>query len=79
MKLIELLKLITIFALLPLLARFKSSDMQKLKVKASECTWNVSASCRKQASPPVFSFGLLNVLLEESKPFSGKSHIALLT
>lgn len=37
-----------------LLARFKSSDMQRLKVEASECNRNVSASCPKQAPPPVF-------------------------
>lgn len=54
MKLVELPMLITPISLLPLLARFKSSDMQRLKVEASECNRNVSASCPKQAPPPVF-------------------------
>lgn len=54
MKLVDLPMLITLISLLPLLARFKSSDMQRLKVEASECKRSVSASCPKQAPPPVF-------------------------
>jgi len=54
MRLVEFLTLITVIFLLPLLTRFKSSDIQRLKAGASEGSWYVSASCPKQASPPVF-------------------------
>lgn len=54
MKTVELLTSNTIVFLLPLLAWFKSSDMQRLNFAASEYNWNVSASCPKQASPPAF-------------------------
>lgn len=54
MTLVELLTLITVISLLRFLARFKSSYMQRRKVEVSECNWYVSASCSKQASPPVF-------------------------
>lgn len=64
MKLVELVLLITMMSLLLFLPGFKSLEMKKLDGEASECNWNVSASCPEPASPPVFLFGMFNVLLE---------------